>query len=60
MRAIRRLSGEVENEKSRRFVGAHGTPTNYIVVVNLLTGAFEITMVGDINFGITTAALKDV
>ena len=32
-----------------RFVGAHGT-ANGIVVVNLLTGAFEITIVGDINF----------
>ena len=32
-----------------RFAGAHGTG-NGIVVVNLLTGAFEITMVGDINF----------
>jgi hypothetical protein len=32
-----------------RFAGAHGTGTG-IVVVNLLTGAFEITMVGDINF----------
>jgi hypothetical protein len=32
-----------------RFVGAHGT-ANGIVVVNLLTGAFEITMVGDINY----------
>ena len=32
-----------------RFAGAHGTG-NGIVVVNLPTGAFEITMVGDINF----------
>ena len=32
-----------------RFAGAHGTG-NGIVVVNLLTGAFEITMVGDIDF----------
>src|SRR5215213_4738759 len=32
-----------------RYAGAHGTG-NGIVVVNLLTGAFEITMVGDINF----------
>jgi hypothetical protein len=32
-----------------RFAGAHGTGTG-IVVVNLLTGAFEITMIGDINF----------
>ena len=32
-----------------RFAGAHGTGTG-VVVVNLLTGAFEITMVGDINF----------
>ena len=32
-----------------RFAGAHGTGTG-IVVVNLLTGAFEITIVGDINF----------
>jgi hypothetical protein len=32
-----------------RFAGAHGTG-NGIVVVNLLTGAFEITIVGDINF----------
>ena len=32
-----------------RFAGAHGTG-NGIVVVNLLTGAIEITMVGDINF----------
>jgi len=32
-----------------RFAGAHGTGTG-IVVVNLLTGAFEITMVGDIDF----------
>ena len=32
-----------------RFAGAHGT-ANGIVVVNLLTGAFEITMVGDINY----------
>jgi hypothetical protein len=32
-----------------RFAGAHGTG-NGIVVVNLLTGAFEITMIGDINF----------
>jgi hypothetical protein len=32
-----------------RFAGAHGTG-NGIVVVNLLTGAFEITMVGDINY----------
>ncbi|HEU4835277.1 MAG TPA: hypothetical protein VFS90_12700 [Pyrinomonadaceae bacterium] len=32
-----------------RFAGASGTGTG-IVVVNLLTGAFEITMVGDINF----------
>ena len=32
-----------------RFAGAHGTGTG-IVAVNLLTGAFEITIVGDINF----------
>jgi hypothetical protein len=32
-----------------RFAGAHGTAKG-IVVVNLLTGAFEITIVGDINF----------
>ena len=32
-----------------RFAGAHGTG-NGIVVVNLLTGAFEITIVGDINY----------
>jgi hypothetical protein len=32
-----------------RFAGAHGTGTG-VVVVNLLTGAFEITMVGDINY----------
>ena len=32
-----------------RFAGAHGNGTG-IVVVNLLTGAFEITMVGDIDF----------
>ena len=32
-----------------RFTGAHGTG-NGIVVVNLLTGAFEITIVGDIDF----------
>ena len=32
-----------------RFAGAHGTGTG-IVVVNLLTGAFELTIVGDINF----------
>jgi hypothetical protein len=32
-----------------RFAGAHGTGTG-IVDVNLLTGAFEITIVGDINF----------
>ena len=32
-----------------RFAGAHGTATG-IVVVNLLTGAFEITIVGDIDF----------
>jgi len=32
-----------------RFSGAHGTGTG-IVVVNLLTGAFEITIVGDIDF----------
>lgn len=32
-----------------RFAGAHGTGTG-IVVVNLLTGAFEITIVGDINY----------
>ena len=32
-----------------RFAGAHGTG-NGIVVVNLLTGAFEITIVGDIDF----------
>jgi hypothetical protein len=32
-----------------RFAGAHGDGKG-IVVVNLLTGAFEITMVGDINF----------
>ena len=32
-----------------RFAGAHGS-ANGIVVVNLITGAFEITMVGDINY----------
>ena len=32
-----------------RFAGAHGDGTG-IVVVNLLTGAFEITMIGDINY----------
>lgn len=32
-----------------RFAGAHGTGTG-IVVVNLLTGAFELTIVGDIDF----------
>ena len=32
-----------------RFAGAHGTGTG-VVVVNLLTGAFEITMIGDINY----------
>lgn len=32
-----------------RFAGAHGTGTG-VVVVNLLTGAFEITMIGDIDF----------
>lgn len=32
-----------------RFVGASGS-ANGVVVVNLLTGAFEITMVGDINY----------
>ena len=32
-----------------RFAGAHGT-ANGIVVVNLLTGAFDITIVGDIDF----------
>lgn len=32
-----------------RFAGANGTG-NGIVVVNLLTGAFEITIVGDIDF----------
>ena len=32
-----------------RFAGAHGTAKG-IVVVNLLTGAFELTIVGDINF----------
>ena len=32
-----------------RFAGAHGTGTG-IVVVNLLTGAFEITMIGDIDY----------
>lgn len=32
-----------------RFAGAHGT-ANGIVVVNLLTGAFELTVVGDINY----------
>ena len=32
-----------------RFAGAHGTGTG-IVVVNLLTGAFEITIIGDIDF----------
>ena len=32
-----------------RFAGAHGTG-NGIVVVNLLTGAFEITVIGDIHF----------
>lgn len=32
-----------------RFAGAHGTAKG-IVVVNLITGAFEITIVGDINY----------
>lgn len=32
-----------------RFAGAHGSGTG-IVVVNLITGAFEITMIGDINY----------
>jgi hypothetical protein len=32
-----------------RFAGAHGTADG-IVVVNLLTGAFELTIVGDIEF----------
>ena len=32
-----------------RFAGAHGKG-NGVVVVNLLTGAFEITIVGDIDF----------
>jgi hypothetical protein len=32
-----------------RFAGAHGTGTG-IVVVNVLTGAFEITIVGDIDY----------
>lgn len=32
-----------------RFAGAHGTADG-IVVVNLLTGAFEITIVGDIDY----------
>lgn len=32
-----------------RFAGAHGTAKG-IIVVNLLTGAFELTIVGDINF----------
>ena len=32
-----------------RFAGAHGTADG-IVVVNLLTGAFELTIVGDIDF----------
>ena len=32
-----------------RFAGAHGTADG-VVVVNLLTGAFEITMVGNIDF----------
>ena len=32
-----------------RFAGAHGTGKG-IVVVNLLTGAFEITIIGDIDF----------
>ena len=32
-----------------RFAGANGTGTG-VTVVNLLTGAFEITMIGDINF----------
>ena len=32
-----------------RFAGAHGTG-NGIVVVNLLTGAFELTIVGDIDY----------
>ena len=32
-----------------RFAGAHGTAKG-IVVVNLLTGAFEITIVGDIDY----------
>jgi hypothetical protein len=32
-----------------RFAGANGTGTG-IVVVNLLTGAFELTIVGDINY----------
>jgi hypothetical protein len=32
-----------------RFAGAHGS-ANAVVVINLLTGAFEITMVGDIDY----------
>ena len=32
-----------------RFAGSHGTGTG-IVVVNLITGAFEISIVGDINY----------
>ncbi|HEX5873868.1 MAG TPA: hypothetical protein VFY60_04410 [Pyrinomonadaceae bacterium] len=32
-----------------RFAGAHGTAEG-IVVVNLLTGAFELTILGDIDF----------
>lgn len=32
-----------------RFAGAHGSGTG-IVVVNLATGAFEITMIGDIDY----------
>ena len=32
-----------------RFAGANGS-ANSVVVVNLLTGAFEITMVGDIDY----------
>ena len=32
-----------------RFAGAHGN-ADLVVVVNLLTGAFEITVVGDINY----------
>ena len=32
-----------------RFAGAHGTADG-VVVVNLITGAFELTIVGDINY----------